>query len=398
MAVSTAWYRSKAKISPADPQIRGWCPGARRPMMSGDGLVVRVRPWYGRLTKGQAGALAGISAQFGNGLIDLSSRGNLQLRGIRREDHDALLMALATLGLLDASVAGETRRNVITQPFWQMGDLTQRLGDDLSAVLSQEDGPELPAKFGFAVDCGPVPLLQGSSADIRIERTQDALIIRADGAERGRAVRPEDAVAAALEMAQWFQDTGGITDGRGRMARHLEAGATLPAAWRTHAMHRGLPPPAPGIYDEGALFGVGFGQIHAEELAEIASMGKLRLTPWRMILIEGARVFPEVAGAVTVPDDPRLRISVCTGAPGCPQGAQPTRALARRIARQGLPEGQALHISGCAKGCAHAGACDLVAVASKEGWAFGRDQRARDLTQGTLDERALREKIKTGQK
>ena len=26
------------------PVIQGWCPGALRPMMSGDGLVVRVRP------------------------------------------------------------------------------------------------------------------------------------------------------------------------------------------------------------------------------------------------------------------------------------------------------------------------------------------------------------------
>ena len=25
-------------------EIKGWCPGALRPMLSGDGLVVRVRP------------------------------------------------------------------------------------------------------------------------------------------------------------------------------------------------------------------------------------------------------------------------------------------------------------------------------------------------------------------
>ena len=29
--------------------IKGWCPGALRPMQSGDGLVVRVRPFGGRL-------------------------------------------------------------------------------------------------------------------------------------------------------------------------------------------------------------------------------------------------------------------------------------------------------------------------------------------------------------
>ncbi len=25
-------------------EIKGWCPGALRPMQSGDGLVVRIRP------------------------------------------------------------------------------------------------------------------------------------------------------------------------------------------------------------------------------------------------------------------------------------------------------------------------------------------------------------------
>ena len=32
-------------------EIKGWCPGALRPMQSGDGLVVRIRPPTGRLTR-----------------------------------------------------------------------------------------------------------------------------------------------------------------------------------------------------------------------------------------------------------------------------------------------------------------------------------------------------------
>ncbi|MEQ1672674.1 MAG: precorrin-3B synthase, partial [Hyphomicrobium sp.] len=39
-------------------EIKGWCPGALRPMMSGDGLVVRVRPRAGRLTMAQALGIA----------------------------------------------------------------------------------------------------------------------------------------------------------------------------------------------------------------------------------------------------------------------------------------------------------------------------------------------------
>ena len=49
------------------------------------------------------GAGAGIAAaalSHGNGLIDLSARANLQLRGVRPEAHLALMDDLADLGLI----------------------------------------------------------------------------------------------------------------------------------------------------------------------------------------------------------------------------------------------------------------------------------------------------------
>ena len=47
-------------LSPAmdTPQVKGWCPGALRPMLSGDGLVLRVRPHGGRLSQAQAAGIA----------------------------------------------------------------------------------------------------------------------------------------------------------------------------------------------------------------------------------------------------------------------------------------------------------------------------------------------------
>ncbi len=68
-----------------------------------------------------------------------------------------------------------------------------------------------------------------------------------------------------------------------------------------------------------------------------------------MILIAGHVAHPDL---ITDPADPRLRVTACTGAPGCPQALQPTRDLARTLAPQ-VPQGQHLHVSGCAKGCAH---------------------------------------------
>jgi len=81
------------------PQIKGWCPGALRPMVSGDGLVVRVRPFGGRLSPEQARGIAALAQSHGNGLIDLSSRANVQLRGVRQDTHAPLIDGLRDLGL-----------------------------------------------------------------------------------------------------------------------------------------------------------------------------------------------------------------------------------------------------------------------------------------------------------
>ncbi|HEX9857735.1 MAG TPA: precorrin-3B synthase, partial [Paracoccaceae bacterium] len=59
------------------PVIQGWCPGALRPMLSGDGLVVRVRPRLGRLTPDQAAGIAALARAHGTGLLDLSARANV---------------------------------------------------------------------------------------------------------------------------------------------------------------------------------------------------------------------------------------------------------------------------------------------------------------------------------
>src|SRR5690606_38730248 len=76
-----------------NPLTKGWCPGALRPMQAGDGLLVRIRPPAGRLSAAQARGIAGVASRYGNGVIDISNRANLQVQGVRSEYHDALLSA-----------------------------------------------------------------------------------------------------------------------------------------------------------------------------------------------------------------------------------------------------------------------------------------------------------------
>lgn len=358
--------------------IRGWCPGALRPMASGDGLVVRVRSRGGRLSAAQGTALARAALDHGNGEIDLSARANLQLRGVTEESHRPLLSALAALGLLDTDAAAESRRNIVVTPLWHAGDDIPALAARLEAVLAE--APPLPGKFGLALDAGAAPVLQATPADIRIERDETGhLLVRADGAPTGRLVTASELDAAVLELARWFVAAGGVTEGRGRMARLLARGAELPAVLAGTARPApGQTPPAPGPHALGRLVGFPFGRLRAETLAALAAAGSaLRLTPWRMILVEDISNLPLLAGMVSDADDPRLRVEACSGAPACPQALAPVRDLALALAPS-VPVGRRLHVSACAKGCAHPAATDAVLTATPTGFDLARGARAGD--------------------
>ena len=359
--------------------IKGWCPGALQPMRSGDGFVVRIRPRGGRIDATQAKGIAALAERHGNGLIDLTNRANLQIRGVSEASHSPLIEGLAQLGLLDAEPEAEARRNILVTPFWTAGDEIMSIAAELERSLAA--GPlGLPNKFGFAVDCGRERVLAGASADVRIERdTAGQLILRADGAELGRPVARAEAVDSALALAEWFVRSGGVRGSRGRMAAHIGAGATPPQTLGGQAKPaRSLATPHPGNYPQGAMFGVAFGQMTHTALCYLGNrVGGLRMTPWRMMLAEGMREMPVQQEFITHADDPILRVVACSGAPRCRQAHADTRAIAAALAPHIVP-GTRLHVSGCAKGCAHAGPASITLVATSEGFDLVRCGSTRD--------------------
>lgn len=366
--------------------IKGWCPGALRPMQSGDGLVLRIRPRRGRLDAAQAVGIAELAARHGNGLIDLTSRANLQIRGVSDAGYPALIDGLGELGLLDADSETEAQRNILVTPFWTAGDDTAPLAAELERALACAQ-LDLPTKFGFAIDDGTVRVLAGASADIRIERDRNGgLLVRADDAERGRLVTRGEAVQVALALAEWFAASGGARGEKRRMAAHLAGGATLPDVLRGDAVPVARSAePVPGLYPIGAMVGVAFGQMPHQTLRVLAaSAHALRMTPWRMLLAEGMHQMPRGADLVTDADDPALRVIACSGAPRCGEAHADTRALASALARHVSPEAR-LHVSGCPKGCAHSGPADVTLVATREGF----DLIRRGTTRGTPVKRGL---------
>ncbi|RXR30813.1 cobalamin biosynthesis protein CobG [Sphingobium fluviale] len=340
--------------------VKGWCPDAWRPMMAGDGLLVRVKPRLGRLTRAQALGLCDAAMAHGNGLIDLTRRANLQIRGVSEQGWQRLLDRLLAQGLVHPDPAIEQRRNLLLPPDCRTGDDSHRIACDLLDRL--DELPDLPGKTGFVIDAGQACVLRDEAGDFRIERgAGGGLILRGGGRDTGAPVAPGKEADALVALARWFVASGGAHVGR--MARH---DAALPG-WADGDVPPG-PPAArivPGAHDIGTACGAPFGCLHAETLAcllQASSARALRITPWRVLVLEGVHApLDSMAGLITDPADPLLRVDACPGAPLCPQATVETRDLARRIAS--LVTGS-LHVSGCAKGCARSAPADATLTGS----------------------------------
>ncbi|WP_449468838.1 cobalamin biosynthesis protein CobG [Sphingobium chungangianum] len=341
--------------------VRGWCPTAWRPMMAGDGLLVRVRPALGRMTRAQTVGLCEAALAFGNGHIDVTNRAALQIRGVTQAKHGALMGRLVALGVAHADSGQDRQLPMLINPDW--------VADGDSAVIAAalasrvDELPDLPAKVGFAIDAGPAPVLKDIPADFRIERSASrALILRADGRGHGIPVDVADAADGLIRLARWFVESGGLQ--AGRMARHEAPlpfmAAELPAPTRSR---RAALAAAPGPFHAAP-----FGRIEAKALlAAIAQYTQaVRITPWRGLVLEGS------SAPADDPDDPCLAADACPGAPACPQASVSTRDLAARLSPH-VPE---LHVSGCAKGCARPSQAAVVLTGRDGRFDLARHARA----------------------
>ncbi len=285
------------------------------------------------------------------------------MRGVQPVDHAAILEHLTALNLVDENPVIESRRNILVTPFHGDG-LVEEVSEILMNILLEL--PDLPAKFGFAIDCGPARVLSADSSDVRIERaTTGGVILRADGAERGRVVEPRDLGQAILALCRWFAAH------RGEARRMRAVVSRLPDVWREALPVAAAPTQAPGHRRGGMLLGVPFGDLNTRHFRRVLARNQLeevRITPWRSIFLPDQSAFEE-SNFVSQAGDPLMRIHACAGAPFCDSATVETRSLARALA--GRVSGD-LHVSGCAKGCAHPRGAGVTLV--------GRDGRL-DLVQ-----------------
>ena len=168
---------------PVSERRRGWCPGVRRPMETGDGLLVRLHPFAGRLTADRARLIAEAAREFGNGHLDITARGNLQIRGVSDETYPGLLALLEREGLAEPEGEGPNRLTIVS-PLAGL-DLDDRF-DALALAQAIEDRAGhldgLPAKFFVAVDGGGLMPLDPIGADLHLVATREDYAIAFDSA------------------------------------------------------------------------------------------------------------------------------------------------------------------------------------------------------------------------
>lgn len=373
---------------------KGWCPGALRPMPAKDGLLARLRIRGSTLTSGTLRRIAAAGRTHGNGLFDLTSRANLQMRGVTEWSLASLLAELEPHGLLDETVAAESIRNVLVSPLAGLGAAldVRRVAATLETMLVEDKALHgLPAKFGFLIDDRSALSLASVPADVRftsIEGTGAFSIALGgnghDAVPVGRCATGR-LVPVASALAHAFLSLGAtLPEKPARMRdllralepRAITAAAGLPFEPHTEPIDGECLDPSPiGLVDtpcaQRKCFGAGtpFGRLDASmleavaEAAENFGAGEIRLTPWRAMLFplvsescggDLAR-FLGARGFITSTTDAHLAVAACGGRASCERATTDTRTdasslavLARNLGSSGIT----LHVSGCVKGCA----------------------------------------------
>jgi precorrin-3B synthase len=368
------------ETSPAADRTRAdRCPGVLRLAEAADGYLARIRLPGGLIGAGQLRALARLAGELGDGRVELTSRGNVQLRGLAADVAGPLTDQLARAGLFP-SPEHDLVRNVLASPLAGLDG-----GPDLTAIVQGLDAAlcarprlaELPGRFLFAVDDGRGDVA-GLGADV-VAR------VRADGAVvNGLAVRgtaAEDVVTVMLACAEAFLDVRATEGGTAWRIAELADGAErvrVAVAARLGLTTASLPPSASlapvgpdgstaptvpadrpvGVVGTAAVLLAPLGRLTAAQLTWVADrVGErpARITPWRGVVLpdlpDAAGLIRDAAGLGYGVDagSPWLRVTACAGRPGCASALADVQADAAAFAAR-WPD-RIVHVSGCARHC-----------------------------------------------
>jgi precorrin-3B synthase len=373
-----------------NPLIRGACPCLSRPIPTGDGLLARLM-LAAPMPMETVIALCEASEAQGNGILEVTNRGSLQIRGLSTDSAPAFAHTVTSLGL--GEHAGPP---ILTSPLF---GLTAEEHPDLRALLTdiraQLSDPALASigpKVSVLIDCGGALHLDSVAGDVRLractgnrwhlsiagtaatafslgwldpQRAPEAIFrILLAIARRGPNARARD-MANSTESLALRASLAGIT------------GDAPPPRLRPIAEPIGVHPLSDGRVAVG--ISLAFGRTRARVLKQLArdamNLGAVSVetAPGRALLAIGLdistvaefTVAAAAAGFLVRQDDARRYVIACAGAPACRSGMLSTRELAPAVAEAAkafLDGSLTIHVSGCVKGCAHPGVAALTLV------------------------------------
>jgi precorrin-3B synthase len=380
-------------------------------MATGDGLLVRLLP-IGTIALDAFAALCAAARQHGNGIIEVTSRGSIQIRGLSAASAPRFAAAVAGLGIaagdgipvLINPLAGLDAEDIID---------AGALAADLRVALAQHSlTPELSAKVSVAIDGGGAVDLDGIAADVRLRATTVNGVAALDvsvGGDRQRAahlgcVAGQDGVAVTIRLLEVLAQRGRVrarevlaAEGIAAFRSAVEGLLVTAVGRRDGGNRRKEPLGLHGLRDGTFAYGVGLAFGHADatslqrlsETAEAAGASGMRAAPGRVLIIIGLTqqasssfaAAAEALGFIVRSEDPRRHVVACAGAPICASANIAARAIAPLVAAAAAPHLDGsfkIHISGCAKGCAHPASAALTVVGTSSGCALISNGSTRD--------------------
>ena len=393
-------------------QRRGACPGLSAPMQTGDGLLVRLMP-IGTIPLAAFSTLCAAARQHGNGVIEVTARGSIQVRGLNAASAPRFAEAVAALG-----IAAEDGIPVHSSPLSGLDpeeilDVSALAADLRRALALRSLAGRLAPKVSVAIDGGGGLSLDELAADVRLcaETINNGVALRVGvGGETTRAtqlgvVAANGGVEAAMRLLEVIARRGRDVRARDIFAAEgvapfrsvltdLLLGDATPSTARKCSDAIGLH----ALRDGSLAYGLGLAFGHSDaaalerltEAAGTAGATGLRAAPGRVLMIVGLKqemsssfiAAAERLGFIVRADDPRRHVVACAGAPICSSAHIAARAIAPAIAQASAPHlgrSFAIHISGCAKGCAHPAPAALTVVGTPGGCALIADGTPRDV-------------------
>ena len=336
------------------------CPGALQVHQAADGALARVRLPGGMITAAQLAALSAVATQAGAGTLELTARGNVQLRGLT--DVTAVAEALAAAGLLP-STTHERVRNIVASPLSGRAggnvDVRSWVGELDAAICAEPRLAGLGGRFWFSLDDGRADV-SGLRADIGVHALADGCALLLAGRDTGVRLTAGEVAETLVTLAARFVD---IRETAWRVNELDDIGRLLPDAELDGAPFPAVTKAPVGWInqDDGRIAlgaAVPLGVLPARVAEYLAAIeAPLVITPWRSVLVcDLDESVADVALRVLAPlglvfdeNSPWLTVSACTGSPGCAHSAADVRADAAQALDADVVVHR--HFVGCERAC-----------------------------------------------